>query len=86
MPDIDAYSLILRPTETKGQFYFIFGGHVDYSELVVDHGKLVQAMRDFIKRDDIKIGKVKYAVEYRSVASIRLIALGANGYVGRKHV
>lgn len=78
--------MILRPTETKGQFYFIFGGHLDYSELVVDHEKLERAMRDFIKRDDVKIGKVKYAVEYRSVASIRVIDIGANGSVGRKHV
>ena len=65
---IVAYSVIFRPTETKGQFYFIFGAHLNYSEFVADHAKLVQAMRDFIKRDDIKIGKVKYAVEYKSVA------------------
>ena len=69
-PDIDPWSVILRPTEIKGQFYFILGGRLDSSELVADHEKLLLAMHDFIKRDDIKIGKVKYAVEYRSAVSV----------------
>ncbi|KZT72265.1 FAD/NAD(P)-binding domain-containing protein [Daedalea quercina L-15889] len=63
-------TVVLCPTEVKGQFFFLTGGHVNYSELVEDQEKLLQAMRDFIKRDDIKLSNIRHAVEYRPQARI----------------
>ncbi|TFY60899.1 hypothetical protein EVJ58_g4853 [Rhodofomes roseus] len=63
-------TVILRPTEVKGQFFFITGGHVDYSELLADHEKLLKAIRDFIQRDDLIFGNIKYATEYRANARV----------------
>lgn len=62
--------MILRPTEVKDQFWFLLGGHVDYSELLADHEKLLKALRDFVQRKDLVIGNIKYATEYRSVCCL----------------
>ncbi|KAH9911189.1 FAD binding domain-containing protein [Fomitopsis serialis] len=56
-------TVILRPTEVKTS-------HVDYSELLADHEKLLKALRDFIQRKDLVIGNIKYAIEYRPNARI----------------
>ena len=61
---------MFRPTEIPGQFFFLAGGHVDYGELVADHDKLRAAMRDFVGRPEIKLGRILYATEYRPHARV----------------
>lgn len=58
-------SVLFRPTEIPGQYFFLAAGHLDYGPLVADHEKLLAALRDFVALPEIQLGKIVYATEYR---------------------
>ena len=70
LPHNRTSSVMFRPTEIPGQSFFLAGGHVDYGKLVANHDKLLAAMRDFVGRSEIKLGKILYATEYRPQARV----------------